>query len=106
MRTARTAKRKRQSIRVPARGGVEVRVAAADVPVCVNCGQPLIRLPHFLTSQRGSEHGFQCQRCFYANSKPAPSSGEVIASDRTRWLTQVLSEGGEGPPRSPRDSER
>jgi hypothetical protein len=74
----------------------------------VTCGQPLVRLPRFLGAKHGSDHGFQCQRCFYANTPQLPTSSDIIASDRTRWLTDVLAEprGTSNPaPAPPRGSE-
>jgi hypothetical protein len=93
MRTKKTSSKARRPVRLPARGGLEVKVGA-DVARCVTCGEPLVRLPRFLGAQPGSGHGFQCQRCFYANSAPVPSPSDVIASERTRWLSGVLSEPG------------
>ncbi len=107
MRTNKASKRKRQNVRVPARPGLEVDVkVGADMPRCITCGQPLVRLPRFLAS-RSADHGFQCQRCFYKNSAPAPSQSEVISSDRTRWLSEVLSEPGQPstPPPPPAEAE-
>ena len=109
MRTKKTTKQAKRPVRVPARPGVELRVGE-DMPRCVTCGQPLVRLPRFLAAMQKSEHGFQCQRCFYANAAPAPSSSDVIASERTRWLSGVLSEPGGGgrsssPPTPPVDAE-
>jgi hypothetical protein len=105
MRTTRTTRRKRQATRLPAQRGVNLAAVAADMPRCVSCGEPLVRLPRFLLSAQGAGHGFQCQRCFYANAGPAPKAGETIASDRTRWLTEALSEPGEAPPPTPRNTE-
>lgn len=92
MRTSRTSKRKSKTTRLPAHQRVNLGAIAADMPRCVTCGEPLLRLPRFLLSAPGAERGFQCQRCFYANAAPSPSTGETIASDRTRWLTEVFSE--------------
>jgi len=103
MRTNKTTKRARRAVRVPARLGRDVKVGA-DMPRCVTCGQPLARLPRFLGAARGLDRGFQCQRCFYANAAPAPGT-DVIASERTRWLTGVLSAPGEAPPPRPSESE-
>lgn len=105
MRTARTTKRKKQATRLPSHRGVDLGVVAADMPRCVTCGEPLVRLPRFLLSSQGAGRGFQCQRCFYANAGPAPKTSETIASDRTRWLTEALSEPGESPPPIPREAE-
>jgi hypothetical protein len=105
MRTTRTTKRKRQPTRLPAQRGVNLGAVAADMPRCVTCGEPLVRLPRFLLSAQGSGRGFQCQRCFYANTAPSPAAGETIASDRTRWLTEVFSEPSEAPPPAPRNTE-
>ena len=105
MRTARVARRKRESTRLRARAGVDLAGVATDRPVCTSCGAPLVRLPRFLTSARGAGRGFQCQRCFYANTGSAPGRGETIASDRTRWLTEVLSEPGGARPRPSREAE-
>ncbi len=105
MRTTRTTRRKRQTTRLRAQTGVNLGAVAADMPRCVTCGEPLVRLPRFLMSAPGAGHGFQCQRCFYANTGPAPTTGEAIASDRARWLTEVFSEPGETAPPAPRAAE-
>jgi hypothetical protein len=102
MRTTRTVRRKRQSPRLRTRMGVNLGAVGADMPRCVTCGEPLLRLPRFLGSAQRAEHGFQCQRCFYANAVPMAKTGETIASDRTRWLTEMLSEPGSGSP-TPRE---
>ena len=105
MRTTRTAKRKRQSSRLRTPHGVNLGAVGADMPRCVTCGEPLLRLPRFLGSPQGAERGFQCQRCFYANAAPVATTRETIFSDRTRWLTDMLSEPGGRPP-APRERER
>ena len=99
MRTKKTSGKAKRPVRLPARGSLDVKVGA-DVPRCITCGQPLVRLPRFLGAPQGAVHGFQCQRCFYANSAPVPSPSDVIASERTRWLSGVLSEPG-GPGETP-----
>lgn len=104
MRVTRTARRKRRSPRLRAREGVQIATVATDVPRCVSCGEPLVRLPRFLTSPKGAERGFQCQRCFYAHTAPMPTGREMIASERTRWLTDMLAEPGRSSP-APRDRE-
>jgi hypothetical protein len=105
MRTLRTVKRKRESPRLRARRGVSIATVTGDMPRCATCGEPLARLPRFLTSAKGAGQGFQCQRCFYANAAPAPVVGETIASERTRWLTEVLSDASQARPPAPRERE-
>ena len=102
MRTKRTVQRKRQINRLPVRSKLGAAPMAPDLPVCVSCGEPLLHLPRYLGSRSDPRHGFQCQRCFYANSTAAPVGGDVIASDRARWLSEVLTSPGSGGP-APRE---
>jgi hypothetical protein len=104
MRTNRTVQRKRQTNRLRTPRGVTAAPIATDIPVCVTCGEPLSRLPRYLGSQASAKHGFQCQRCFYANSSPAPAGSDVISSERARWLSDVLAAPG-SPSSVPRGSQ-
>ncbi len=74
------------------------------MPLCVTCGEPLDRLPRFLHSSRGAAHGFQCHRCFYANTAGRlPENSNVIGIDRARWFADAPDQAS-GPP-APRDDE-
>ncbi len=104
MRSKRTIRRGTQASRTRASQHIDPSRVPADVPLCVTCGQPLARLPRFLHSARGAAHGFQCQRCFYANTAGrAPREGDVIGTDRTRWLTEATRESSEPPSRRDED---
>ena len=104
MRTNRTVQRKRQTNRLRTPPRVAMGTVAADIPVCVSCGEPLLRLPRYLGSRTDAKHSFQCQRCFYANSTPAPVGQDVISSERARWLSDVLAAPGSPAP-APRDAQ-
>ncbi len=61
----------------------------ADMPRCVTCGQPLMRLPRYLGSAMGATHGFQCHRCFYANATP-PSEPAIVSSEQARLVSELV----------------
>jgi hypothetical protein len=106
MRTNRTVRRNRQTAQHRAPTRSDITRIPAGTPRCVNCGRPLLHLPLFLHSTQGAARGFQCQRCFYANTMvAAPHENGLIASEQTRWLSELVHEGVEGVPRRRADGE-
>jgi hypothetical protein len=67
---------------------------APDGPRCSVCSRPLSRLPFYLAGSMTGNAGFQCEKCFYPGTGRGPERSSLVASERTRFLTNFMEGGG------------